>query len=460
VLLEVARLFGTDGVRGLVNEQLTPEMALRLGAAIATYFGEGSRILVGRDVRAGGDMLVSAVVAGLLSAGARVYYAGYAPTPAIQYAVRAEGYDGGVIVTASHNPPEYNGVKVVGPTGIEVERDAERRIEEIYFEQRFRRVPWTLLLHDVRRDDAVVDLYVKAVVDSVDSEAIRRRGFKVVVDCANSVTALTTPYVLRSLGVRVVSVNCHLDPLFPGREPEPTPATLAETARIVRELGADLGVGHDGDGDRAILIDERGTVWWGDRSGTLLAAYAAEKMKDAPRRVYTAVSSSTLVEEYLRSYGIEVRWTPVGAVNISYALLREGGVAGFEENGGYIHPPHQLVRDGAMKVALFLEMMVRENARASQLFARLPAYYAVKTKIPMSRELAVKAVEEVKRMFEGYRMVTIDGVKVFGEGWWVLVRPSGTEPVLRIMVEARTPEEAKRLADQVSREVARRVKRG
>ncbi len=455
----MGRLFGTDGVRGVVNKELTPELALRLGSAIATYFGEGARILVGRDARAGGEMIVAAVVAGLLSAGARVYYAGYAPTPAIQYAVKSRGFDAGVVVTASHNPPEYNGIKVVGPQGIEVDRDTERKIEEIYFEQRFRRVPWNSLVHDVVRVNDVNEEYARAVVEQVDKQLIRSRGFRVLVDCANSVTAYTTPLALRMLGVKVYTVNCSIDPTFPAREPEPTPETLADTARAAVSLGVDLAVGHDGDGDRAILVDEKGRIWWGDRSGALLAAYVAEqKLKDAPRIVYTAVSSSILVEEYLRSYGIEVRWTPVGAINISYSLLHEGGVAGFEENGGYIHPPHQLVRDGAMKTALFLEMMAREEARASKLFDRLPQYHAVKTKIPMPRDKALKAVEAVKEMFSGYRMITIDGVKVIGEGWWILVRPSGTEPVLRIMVEARTPDEARRLASRVAEEVQRRVK--
>ncbi len=457
----MGRLFGTDGVRGIVNEELTPEMALRLGKAIATYLGDGSRVLVGRDARAGGDMLVSAVIAGLLSGGVVVHYAGYAPTPAIQYAVKTLGYDAGVVVTASHNPPQYNGIKVIGPLGIEIDRDTERKIEEIYFESRFRRTPWKNLIHDVRRVENVNDIYVKAIVDSVDSSLIRSKKLKVVVDCANSVGSLTTPAVLRQLGVRAYTINCNIDPSFPGREPEPTPETLAETARIVKAVGADLGVGHDGDADRAIIIDDVGEVWWGDRSGTLLAAYVLDHHgRGAPRRVVTAVSSSMLVEEYLRGYGVEVVWTPVGAVNISYTLLKHGGVAGFEENGGYIHPPHQLVRDGAMKLALFLEMIARKGARASKLFENLPKYYAVKTKIPMARERAVKAVEEVKRMFEGYRMITIDGVKVVGDGWWVLVRPSGTEPVLRVMVEARTPEEARRLADRIVEELVKRVGKG
>ena len=445
----MGKLFGTDGVRGIPNQQLTPELALRLGMAVGTYFGEGAKILVGRDVRCGGDMIVHAAIAGLLSAGVKVYYAGYAPTPAIQYNVRVGGFDGAVIVTASHNPPEYNGIKVVGPQGIEASRDAEREIEEIYFEQKFRPAPWSHLVYDVKPYPEALDVYINGVVEHVDDKLIKSKGFKVVVDCANSVGALATPKILEKLGVKVVSVNCHLDPLFLGREPEPTPDTLANTAKVVVDLNADLGIGHDGDADRAILIDDRGRVWWGDRTGSLLAAYVADKYRNLPRKVYTGVSSSILVEEYLAQYGIEVKWTPVGSIYISYSLLKEGGVAGFEENGGYIHPPHQLVRDGAMTLALFLELMAKENKRASELFDRLPRYEAIKIKVPMAREKALKAVEAVKEAFKEYRQVTIDGVKVFGEKWWVLVRPSGTEPVLRIMAEAPTREEAEQLVSKV-----------
>jgi phosphomannomutase/phosphoglucomutase len=461
----LGRLFGTDGVRGVVNRELTPELAVRLGEAIATYFGEGAHVLVGRDARAGGEMLLNAVIAGLMAAGARVYLAGpkgFAPTPAVQYAVKELGYDYGVIVTASHNPPEYNGIKVVGPLGIEIDRRTEREIEDIYFSERFRRTSWQRVPYDVKVDDRVIETYVSGVVEKVDVPRIRARRFRVLVDCANSVSALTTPAILERLGVKVYTLACNLSPT-PYREPEPTVSSLSEAARIVRALNLDLGVGHDGDGDRAIFIDEGGEVWWGDRTGTLLTEHVAErKLTTAPKRLYTAVSSSKLVEEYLKPRGVEVVWLPVGSVNISYKLLEEGGVAGFEENGGFMYPAHLIARDGGMTTALFLELMAVENAKASELFARLPRYYAVKLKVPMARERAVKVVEKLRAEYEGksgFKVVTIDGVRVEGEDYWFLVRPSGTEPVLRIMVEARSPEKARKLASELE-EKARRLAEG
>ncbi|WP_048061820.1 phosphoglucosamine mutase [Hyperthermus butylicus] len=461
----MGKLFGTDGVRGVLNRELTPELALRLGQAIATYFGEGATVLVARDARAGGEMILNAVVAGLLSAGARVHVAwpdGYATTPAVQYAVKELGYDYGVIVTASHNPPEYNGVKVVGPLGIEVDRETEARIEDIFFSERFHRTPWHRAAYEVPREHRVIETYVKGVVEKVDAPAIRRRGFRVLVDCANSVSSLTTPKILRALGVKPYTLGCNLDP-YPYREPEPTPSSLAEAAAIVRSLGLDFGVGHDGDGDRAIIIDERGEVWWGDRTGTILAEFIAEhKLPAAPKKLYTAVSSSKLVEDYLRPKGIEVVWVPVGTINISYRMLEEGGIAGFEENGGFIYPAHLLARDGGMTLALFLELLAKEGKPASEVLGRLPRYYAVKLKVPMDRQKALRVVEALREEYSGkpgYRVITIDGVRIEAEDYWFLVRPSGTEPVLRIMVEASTPEKAKEIAEAL-REKARRLAGG
>ncbi len=450
----MGRLFGTDGVRGRVGEELTPELALRLGRAIGAYFGRGARILVGRDARAGGAMIKNAVVAGLLAEGVKVYDAGFIPTPGLQYNVKVGPYDGGVMVTASHNPPEYNGVKVIGGDGIEIPREDEAVIEEYYFRGTASRLEWRSYTWDPRLASEAIDIYVDAIVAQVEGVSLPRSP-SVVVDCANSVGALATPRVLAALGARVRTINCNMDPLFPGREPEPTPETLADAARLVAETGSLFGVGHDGDADRAIVVDDKGRVHWGDRSGTLLAAYAAEKWRDLPRRVYTGVSSSTLVEEYLRPRGIEVVWTPVGSVVISRMIVRDGGaIAGFEENGGYMHVPHQIVRDGAMKAALLLAMIGEYGRSLSSLFDELPRYYPLKTKVPATREQALCAVEAIKEHYRGLRQVTIDGVKVFGDDFWLLVRPSGTEPVVRIMAEARDPEKVRSVVEEAKRIIA------
>ncbi len=439
------RLFGTDGVRGIVNKELTPEMALRLAQAIGTIFDEGSRILVGRDVRLGGYMFKQIVIAGLISSGVKVYDADLIPTPALQYVVKAEGFDGGVMITASHNPPEYNGIKVIDSDGIEIPRDKERVVEEIYFSGRFRRVSWRSLAHEAVRYPEAIDIYVKAVLSHIDKEVVRKKRFKVVIDPANSVGALTSPRIARELGAKIITVNSNLDPFFPGRIPEPTVESLSETAKIVAETGADFGVAHDGDADRAIVIDNKGRVQWGDRTATILAKYLAEKHPDLPRRVFTAVSSSTVIEDVLRPLGVEVVWLKVGSVGISRELVKRGGICGFEENGGFMYPLHHPVRDGGMTLALLLQLLAEENKTLAEMYDELPQYHVVKTKIPMDRDKAVRVVERVSEHFKEYRQITIDGVKVIGKDFWFLVRPSGTEPVLRIMIEARDKEKVNEL---------------
>ena len=451
----MGRLFGTDGVRGVVGDLMTPTFALRMGHAIGAYFGKGARVLLARDARAAGDAIARAVAAGLMAEGVKVYYAGMIPTPALQHGVRAFGFDGGVMVTASHNPREYNGIKVVKADGVEMPHEEEPIIEDYYFKGHEVNLDWRSMVYDVQDFAApVVDSYVRAVVEQVDADLIRRREFRVLVDCANSVGAVTTPLVLRELGVKYVSVNCNLDPTFPGRNPEPNEENLAETLAFVRSAKVDMAVAHDGDADRAILIDGEGRLIWGDRAGALLTRFVVEtgRWKGYPRRAFTAVSSSQLVEEYLREVGVEVVWNPVGSVTIARNMLRQGGgISGFEDNGGYMHVPHQPVRDGAMTAALALYMLAYTGKKLSELYDSLPRYYAVKTKVEATREQALCGVEAVKEAFSGYRQITIDGVKVVGDDFWVLVRPSGTEPIMRISAEARTPERARELADQVIR---------
>ncbi len=444
----MARLFGTDGVRGVTGRDMTPELALRLARSFAAWLGRGSRVLVGRDTRSGGAALEAAVVAGLLFEGVKPVLAGVLPTPALQYNVARRGFDGGVMITASHNPPEYNGLKLIGSDGVEVPREAEREIEEIFFEGRFGGLDWRALTGEPGRLDDAREFYVEGVVGEADRGLIASRlgGSRVVVDCGGGAAWATTPEVVKRLGLKPLTLNCSPDPHFSAREPEPTPASLAEASKLVRASGAVAGVGHDGDADRAIIIDEAGRPHWGDRTGALLALHAAETRGLEPRRVYTGVSSSILVEEYLRPHGIEVVWTPVGSVVISHMLKREGGVAGFEENGGYMHPPHQYVRDGAMTLALALELAAREGGLAG-LYDSLPRYEAYKTKIPIPPAGPECALRAATRVFKG-RIVDIDGVKIIGDGYWVLVRKSGTEPVIRIMAEARSLDEARRIAEE------------
>lgn len=447
----MGKLFGTDGIRGLPNKDLSPEFVIKIGKAIGTYFGKGSRILVARDVRAGGDMIMRAVESGLLSTGCKVVEGGFVPTPALQYAIKTLGYDGGVMITASHNPPEYNGIKVIGNDGIEIPREEELKIEEIFFNEKFYSEEWSNLIYDIEKDYRIIQTYVKGILEHVDKEIICKRKFKVLIDPANSVGALTTPIIARELCCKIYVINGNLDPLFSSRLPEPTFETLKETSKLAKTLEVQLGIAHDGDADRAIFIDSEGNIQWGDRSGTILALHAKNKSVSSYNYIVTAVSSSSLVEEFLSKFGIEVRWTPVGSVIIAHTLKKEGGIVGFEENGGFIYPPHQLVRDGSMTFALMLEYLAMERISSAEAFSRLPKYYTIKDKIPLNK---IKNIESLyQNLINIYgnigKVITIDGVKIISKDFWFLVRKSGTEPIIRIMVEAKDKNKAEELLREI-----------
>lgn len=446
------RLFGTDGVRGVIGKELSPDFVLKLSLAIGSFFQEGSRVIVARDVRAGGYIYKSIVTGGLLSCGVKVYDCDLAPTPAVQYYTKTEGFDGAVIITASHNPPQYNGIKVVSHDGIEISRDDEEVIEEIFYTERFREINWTKLVNEAKRINDVNEKYVKAIVEHVDKDLIRKAELRVVIDPANSVSALTTPIIARELSVKAVTINGDLNPLFPARDPEPTVENIKGLTEVVKALGADFGVAHDGDGDRAVFVDELGRVIPGDASAAILIKHLVDKHPDAPKRVYTAVSSSNFIERFLKGFGVEFIWLKVGSVGIARAMKNSGdALCGYEENGGFMYPKHQYVRDGGMAFALMLEYLASNGRRLSQLYDELPKVYSIKTKVHMSRDRAEKAVELIKQVYSNYRSITIDGVKIISDEYWFLVRPSGTEPLLRIIVEALNEETAIRVLEEIKR---------
>ena len=263
----MGRLFGTNGVRGVANEELTVEKITRIAAAVGAHLG--GEIAVGRDGRTTSPMFRDAAVSGLLSVGCNVHDAGMLPTPALQHSVKHHGLDGGLMITASHNPPEFNGVKVIASDGVEIPREQEAEIEELYFSGGPELSPWD----QIGAIGALPALapYMEAVRSHVDGEAIKRAGLKIAIDPGNGVAALTAPGIARDLGCNVYTVNVNVNGRFPGRESEPRPDNLDDLRRLVRASGADLGIAFDGDGDRSIFVDERGEIQWGDRSVALIA---------------------------------------------------------------------------------------------------------------------------------------------------------------------------------------------
>jgi phosphomannomutase/phosphoglucomutase len=440
------KLFGTNGIRGLANSELTPEVAVKIGLAIGTFFKKGKIIIIGYDARTSGPMLTKAVISGLNATGCTVLLAGMAPTPALQYAVKHHKLDGGVIVTASHNPPEYNGIKVLWNDGVEISHEQEMEIEKIYFSDKASLASWDQLgeLQDLL---GVLEEYTDAIEKHIDIAKISKKNYHVVVDAANSVGALAAPRLLREIGCRVTTLNANIDGTFPGRPPEPRPENLKDLALMVKAVNADLGVAYDGDADRSIFVDEKGQIHMGDKTFALVEKYFLKQHPD--EQIVTPVSSSTLIKDIADAHNGKIVWTKVGSVTVAQTMKKLKAKLGGEENGGIFYGPHQPVRDGAMSTALILEIMAKTGKKFSALIEELPAYFLEKGKIDCKEELKEKVLKELIKELKGSKISTIDGVKIwFDDQRSILIRPSGTEPIYRLYAEAKTAQKAKKLVEE------------
>lgn len=438
----MTKLFGTNGVRGITNESMNSEFALNLGRAIGTFVkGE---IIIGTDTRTSNEMLKSAVISALLSTGCKVTDIGVAPSPAIQYAVKQLNKDAGIIITASHNPPEFNGIKVIDSDGTELPKEKEEMIEQIYFSRTFSLVNWDEV-GGVSKEERAIDLYIKGIIDQVDVSAIKKAQLKVIIDCSNGSGSLCSPYLLERLGVGVISLNSQADGRFPGHESEPTPENVKELIELTKGR-ADLGIAHDGDADRTIFIDEKGNYVHGDKTLALVSRDIVKENKGGT--VVTPIATSSCVEEVVLEIGGSIDYTKVGAPIVARRMIEINAVFGGEENGGLIFPKHQYCRDGAMGMAKVLEILAKSKSSLSELIKEIPDYSLYKTKVECPDEKKGKALEKFAESLSGREMITIDGVKVFFDDGWVLVRPSGTEPIYRIFAESRDLSKAKELAEE------------
>ncbi|MDD6285305.1 MAG: phosphoglucosamine mutase [Methanobacteriaceae archaeon] len=434
------QLFGTFGVRRVANTVLTPEFASKIAAAYGTKV-KGT-IAIGSDPRTSSEMIKHAVTAGLLSTGCNVVDLGTLPTPAVQYAVR-KYYDGGIMVTASHNPPKYNGLKLLDSDGIGTPDDLEEEIEDIYFNDKQERVTWDKIGKAYKRN--IVDEYIDEVLKRVDVEAIKDAHLKVVLDCGSGAACRTTPYIIRKLGCEITTLNCQPDGAFPGRNPEPTEDNLQDLIKVVKATGADIGIAHDGDADRTICIDEKGQFVFGDKSFALVEKSMLEK-NNGGKIVTTVATSNAIADIALQNNG-EIILTRVGDLVVARKLQEVDGLFGGEENGGLIFPDFVYGRDSGLATAMLLEILAKTKKPLSELIIELPTYFSEKRKVQCPDDKKSIVAEGILKDTTDYEVDTTDGVKVITDEGWVIIRPSGTEPIYRCFSEAKTPEKAAELAD-------------
>lgn len=427
------RLFGTNGVRGIYGTELTQDLVIDLCYSLGTYFGRGP-IVVGNDGRNSSPALSRLVRSTLNSAGLDTANAGLVPTPCLQYAAKRLGYRGGIMITASHTPPQYNGIKPTAPDGVEIPREDELIVEDIYYSKKFAKIDGNG--RDFV-DDSVINSYIDAVLSLVDVDRIRARRFTVAMDTGNGAQAKVAPLVAEKLGCKVIVVNGQIDGDFPGRGSEPTPDNLGVLAETVKSAKADFGAAYDGDGDRSVFCDDIGAVYMGDKTGAILMKHLlAEKHKGS--EVVCPINTSMALSKTVEAAGSKIVYTKVGSVEVSREMVRRKCPLGLEENGGFMYGALNEVRDGAMATALVLDMLASDKDSFSQRIAQLPQTFQYKTKFTCSSRDAIdRAVKACIEHGSPKKVETMDGAKIWiDEETWVMMRPSGTEPLIRMYGES------------------------
>jgi len=451
----LARLFGSSGVRGLVNSELTPSLACMVGTALATSSG-ARRVLVARDTRVSGLMLENALISGILSAGADVEQCGVLPTPVLAYLTRETHADAGVMITASHNPSQYNGIKLFNGEGMAYDEESQNRVEDVVERRRFKRASWRDIGRSSFSDQT--HLYMAKVAGEVK---LRRRWY-VMVDPGCGATYHVAPALLTRVGCTVKALNAQPDGHFPARIPEPNAQSVAGVAEVAKAFGVDAGFAYDGDGDRVAFIDEGGSFVDFDRA---FSAYAAHVVKRSGGGVVvTNVEASMSVEKMVEAHGGSVVRVKVGDIHISRAVKQHDAVFGGEPCGAWIHPQFHLCPDGVLSSALLLKALEETEKRLSDFVSEAPQYPTVREKVECAneekQELVQKSEEGLKQAFPEYReLSTIDGLRLRLEGGWVLVRASGTEPAVRITAEGESLKEAREIADTAVAVVKQLVRR-
>ncbi len=425
----MAKFFGTNGIRGVFSEDFTLEFIHDMTLAIGTYFERGP-ILIGFDGRESSPVICKVVSSALNSIGIDCNVTGLVPTPCLEFAVKTLGYSGGIMITASHNPPQYNGIKPAAKDGVEISREDELVIEDIYLQKSWITNPENYGI--TGKEERAIETYLKGIVSQVDSKLIESKNFKVVLDLGNGVQAVSAPDFCKMMQCKTFLVNQNIDGTFPGRGSEPTPQNLSELSKIVTENNADLGIAFDGDGDRSIFCDNNGNILSGDKSALVLTQHILKKNPNS--LIVTCLNSGSNIEVLADKFNSKVIRTKVGSVEVSRKMVSTDALIGFEENGGFMYGKHNQVRDGCMALALMLDLLATGKSLSDEI-ASLPPSFTTKDKVSCSPENVSKLIFSLKEEFPGSD--TTDGIKItIDHKNWVMIRPSGTEPIVRVFAES------------------------
>jgi len=439
---------GVSGIRGVVGDFLTPTLVTAFAQAFGTYVG-GGRVVVGRDTRRTGEMIQHAVSCGLLAAGCEVMDVGIQTTPTLQIYVAATRARGGLAVTASHNPPQYNALKMFNSRGLFFNQYERAELLDLYHQSEFRQATneeMRRILHDA---DTPPRLHIERVLRLVDAERIRRRRFRVALDAVNGAGSRMSCHFLElALGCELHAIAVDPELPFP-RPPEPRPEALGDLVELVRRESCDIGFAQDPDGDRLAVVDENGRVLDGDEVLGLAIEAVLERQ---PGDIVVNLTTSALVDELARRYRQRVFRTPVGEANVVETMLAVGAVVGGEgSNGGFIFPAVHACRDSYVAMALLLDRMAETGRPVSVLAANLPRFVRRYGQAPYEHGRLGGLMQELEEAFPGAELDRSDGLKVSLPHGWIHLRASNTEPVLRLAAEARTEEQLDQLWEELRR---------
>lgn len=437
-----------SGVRGIVGQSLTPQLLTAFSAAFGSYAGRGP-ILVGTDTRPSRDMVMKAVSAGLLGTGAEVVDLGICPVPSVQIKVREMHAFGGIAITASHNPIEWNALKFIGPKGLFLNQFRAEELLDIYHQGNYRHVPDSEI-RTVSQDATAFDTHLEKILAYIDRDKIARRKFRVAVDCVNGAGAVTTPRLLEALGCEYVAINTATDKPFP-HSPEPVAENLGELIRLAAEKQVDIAFAQDADADRlAVICPKLGAI--GEEYTVSLAAHHLLKREKRP--VVVNLSTTMLIDAIAAEAGVPVYRTKIGEINVTEKLLAVNGAVGGEGNGGVIIPDIHPCRDSFGGMAVLLELLADEDKPLAGIIDAMPRYHIVKKKIHCPSDRVFQVLKRMEAVFgEEADVDRSDGIRLTWPDRWLQVRASNTEPIVRVFAEAEAQEAADELIHKAFKEV-------
>jgi len=442
-------MIGISGIRGIVGEGLSPQLICSFAAAMGTFCGKGP-VMVGRDSRVSGPSVQHGVMAGLASVGCDPVDLGVCPTPTVQLAVMKSDVRGGIIITASHNPVEWNALKLVRSDGLFLDPDEAQEVQRLAETGGFAFQPWDGQGTVTFRSGAIDD-HIRSILalPFLDVKAIRKRCFRVAFDCVNGAGGTLLPRLFKALNCEPAGIHVEPHGRF-AHTPEPVPENLTGLSRLVRKVKADVGFAVDPDADRLAVIAEDGNPLGEEYTVTLACRFIMSRKKGI---AVLNVSTTRAAEEVVAKAGGRVIRTPVGEIHVARCMLESNAVIGGEGNGGVLLPDLHLGRDAPMAIALVLQLMLEQNRPISLIKQSLPQYFMTKSKLSVEGRNPREIADRLKRDYSHESLDLTDGLKINRPRSWIHIRPSNTEPVLRVITEAQTREESESLCREFIRKI-------